>query len=165
MLISDVVMDSCEQNITDPVTYTHMVHVVCSHLCPARARRWPGCHWWWCSSSAGHGTGADTPESRSWRPPPRWAWSPRSSGRTAAAWAQGRGWSRTGWAGCPARSTGGQLQETCSRGADTCVRCCNQSDRLPLPAAVWPVRSDLIRKPTLELKSWGWLEDESPWWA
>lgn len=88
----------------------------CLYLCLTLAQKWPGCHWWWCSSSVGLWTGAGTPGCQSSPPQPRWAWFPRSSGRSAAVWAPDLGCCHTEWVEYPVMSSAGPQLVTCRRG-------------------------------------------------
>lgn len=83
-----------------------------AHLCLARVRRWPSCHWQLCSSTSSLEIGVDTLGSQSSPLLLRWAWSPHSSDRIVAAWGPVLGCSHRGWAESPERNTGDQLPRT-----------------------------------------------------
>lgn len=93
-------------------THHKSKHTKDHYLYPTLAQRWPGCRWPWCSSSAGLWTGAGTPGCQSSRPQPHWAWSPRSSGRSAAAWAPDPGCCHRESVECPAMNIAGPLLVT-----------------------------------------------------
>ncbi len=96
------------------------VFAVQHYLYLTLAQKWPDCHWPWCNSSVGLWTGAGTPGCQSSPPQPHWAWFPRSSGRSAAAWAPDLGCCHRGWVECPVRSTGGPLLVTYKERGSLC---------------------------------------------